>query len=109
MKAMKLAMVTILISSTMVCLANVDGISPKPKKACNITLIEALHNPGLVAAMRAQLDPGFLNNSQLVYIVEVTYEGIVYRIRGTDIQWRLFFTPKWKIKSKIKPTFTTKD
>jgi hypothetical protein len=109
MKALKLAMVAILIASTMVCLANADGISSKPKKTCSITLIKALHNPGLVAAMRAQLDPGFLNNSQLVYIAEVTYEGIVYRIRGTEIQWRLFFYPKWKIKIKIKPTFTTKD
>ena len=108
MKAMKLAMVAILIASTVDCLANVDGISAKPKKVVNTTLIKALHNPGLVAAMQAQLDPSFLNNNQLVYTAEVTYEGVLYRITGTEIQWKLFFKPKWKVKSEIKPTFKTK-
>jgi len=107
MKAMKLAMVAILIACTTVCLASADEIKAKPKKVINTTLVRALHVPGLVAAMHAQLDPGFLNNNQLVYTVDVNYNGVVYRITGTEIQWKLFFSPKWKIKSEIKPTFTT--
>jgi hypothetical protein len=109
MKAMKLAMVAVLIASTMVCLANADGFKAKPKKVYNITLVKALHDPGLVAAMQSQIDPGFLSNNQLVYTVEVTYNGALYRITGTAFHWRMFFTPKWKIKSDIKPTFTTRD
>jgi hypothetical protein len=100
-------MVAILIASTTVCLANADGFKKKPNAVYNITLVKALHNPGLVAAMYAQLDPSFLNNNQLVYTVEVTYKGDLYRITGTQIQWKLFFRPKWKIKSEIKPVFGT--
>lgn len=107
MKALKLAMVAILIASTMVCLANADGFKTKPKKVYNITLVKALHIPGLPAAIHAQVDPGFLNNNQLVYTVDVTLDGTVYRITGTEIQWKLFFRPKWKIETEIKPVFGT--
>ena len=109
MKAMKLTMVAILIASTMVCLANADGFKAKPKKVYNITLVKALHVPGLVAAMHDQIDPGFLNNNQLVYTAEVIYNGALYRITGTTIHWKMFFTPKWKIKTDIKPKFSAKD
>ena len=107
MKALKLAMAAILIASTMVCLANADGFKTKPKKVYNITLVKALHKPALVAAMHAQLDPGFLNNNQQVYVQEVTYNGALYRISGTYYQWKMFFSPKWKIAKEAKPVFKT--
>lgn len=109
MKAMKLALVAILIASTAVCFANADGFHGKPNKVISCTLAKALTDPGLVAAMHAQLNPDFLNNNQLVYTVNVYYGGNLYRISGSEIQWRLFFNPKWKVKTEIKPTFTTKD
>jgi hypothetical protein len=108
MKAMKLAMVAILIASTMVCLANADGFKAKPKKVYNITLVKALHDPGLVAAMKSQLDPGFLKIDQEVYAVEVNYNSTLYRITGTRAQWIFFFKPHWLIKNDIKPGFGTR-
>jgi hypothetical protein len=108
MKAMKLAMVAILIASTVVCMANADGFKPKPKKAYTITLIKARHIPGLVAEMRAQLNPGFLLLEQPVYTQDVIYNGALYRITGTRAQWLLFFGHPKKIKQDIKPEFTTR-
>ena len=102
MKALKLAMVAILISSTVVCLANADGYKPKPKKAVNISLIKARHMPALAAEMKAQLNPGFLLIEQQEYTQQVIYNGILYRVTGTRAQWLAFFGPPWKIKCKVK-------
>lgn len=74
MKAIKLAIVSILIAGTMVCLANVDGWGIKHKAVYNLTLIKAPTIPGLAVA----------------------------------IEWRLCFYPNWKVKSEIKPVYTTK-
>jgi hypothetical protein len=107
MKALKLTMIAALIACTMVALASTDGgMTAKPKKVVNTTFVKAIHTPGLLYAMQTQLNPGFLNNNQLIYTVNVTYDGILYRITGTSAQWKAFFCPKLKIKSEIKPSFT---
>ena len=105
MKALKLAMVAILITSTMACLAGIDGIKPKPKKAYTISLLKARHIPGLVAAMHAQIDPRFLYNDPPVYTAEVTYNGAVYRITVTLAQWVAFFFLKHLLAKEVKPVF----
>ena len=108
MKALKLAMVAILIASTVVCLANADGIKSKPKHVYNVTLVKALSIPGLPAAMKAQVDFGFLKLEQPTYTVEVELNRDLYRITGTRAQWLMFYKPHW-IKSEIKPVFGTKN
>ena len=108
MKAMKLAMVAILIASTVVCMANADGFKAKPKHVYTLSLVKALHQPGLVAAMKAQLDAGFLKLDKEFYTVEVTYNGDLYKITGTRAQWIMFFRPTWLIKNEIKPGFGTR-
>jgi hypothetical protein len=100
MKALKLAMVAVLIASTVVCLAGIDGIKPKPKKVITMTLLKARHIPDLVATMHAQLDPSFLFKPQKVYTQEVTHKGALYRITGTYDQWRVFFYPNGKYPKK---------
>lgn len=96
MKTLKYALVAVLIACTMVSLASNDGFKLKPKKVVNCTLMKAISDPGLVVAMYQQLDPGFLNNNQLVYTESVTYNGNIYRVTGTYDQWKLFFSGKWK-------------
>jgi hypothetical protein len=96
MKTLKYALVALLVVSTMVSLASDDGFKVKPKKVVSCTLLKAIHTPGLAIAMYQQLDPGFLNNNQLVYTESVTYNGTLYRITGSYDQWKMFFSGKWK-------------
>jgi hypothetical protein len=46
--------------------------------------------------MYLQLDPSFLNVYEQLYVVEVTYNGTVYRILGSRHSWISFFRLKWK-------------
>ena len=108
MKALKLAMVAILIASTVVCLANADGFTTKPKHVYNVTLVKALSIPGLPAAMKAQVDYGFLKIEKPVYTVEVKLNGDLYRITGTRAQWLAVYKPIG-IQVEIKPEFKTKN
>jgi hypothetical protein len=106
MKALKLAMVAVLIACTTVCLASTDGIKEKPNHVYNVTLLKALSIPGLADAIMEQVDFGFLKVEAPTYTVEVTLERDLYRITGTRAQWLAFYKPIW-IKSEIKPAFGT--
>lgn len=93
MKTLKFAVIALIVAFTMVSLANADDFKSKPnfKKVVNITLTKALENPGLEAAMYAQIDENdVLNAPNYVLIFEVNYEGSVYRITGTRPQWLRF-------------------
>jgi hypothetical protein len=67
-----------------------DGWSGK-KLIVNISLKNALTIPGLVTAMKDQLDPSFLKVEQEVYVVRVRYGNTIFRITGTHAEWRAFF------------------
>jgi hypothetical protein len=63
--------------------------------------------PGLPAAIKAQVSPGFLKLEAPTYTVDVKLKGDLYRITGTRAQWLNFYRPVW-IKSEIKPVFKLK-
>jgi hypothetical protein len=100
MKALKLAMVAVLMAS--VCLASSDGHKKISNRVVYVSFEKAIQNPGLKAAMQLQLNPGFLVNDQEVYTVSVNYKRITYKITGTKEQWKMFFTPKWHLKKTVK-------
>lgn len=94
MKSLKLAVVATLVAFAMVSVASADDFKAKPKpiKVINLTIEKALTIPGLVTAMFAQLDKDdFLNGTQHTYIADVTYNGALYRISGSVLQWARFF------------------
>ncbi len=99
MKTLKLFLVATILTCSVVNLAYADGIiKEKPKKVCNIVFAKAVQDPNLVLAMKAQLNPGFLELSKPLYLVEVRYNGAIYRILGSRQQWVSFF---WHIKLEM--------
>lgn len=91
MKTLKIALIALILASTLAGMANADGFKSKPMKATNITYQEAIKNPGLKTAMKLQLDPGFLNTIEQLYVVEVTYNQVLYHILGSRQSWISFF------------------
>jgi hypothetical protein len=94
MKTLKFALIAALVACTMVSLSYADGFTgkPKPIKVVNLTLEKAVQIPGLVVAMYQQIDKDdFLNNTHLILVAEVVYQGTLYRISGSFEQWVLFF------------------
>ena len=94
MKTLKFALIAAIVACTMVSLASADGFHEKPKlvRVVNLTLEKAMQNPGLVAAMYAQIDKSeILNSPARVYTAEVTYQGTIYRITGSIDKWVRFF------------------
>jgi hypothetical protein len=103
MKTLKLALFATLVAFAMASVASADGVNnlPKPVKVMNISLEQAMHYPGLVAAMYVQIDKkSFLHNPSLIYTAEVTYSGILFRISGTREEWLRFFNMKI-----VQPTY----
>ena len=97
MKTLKFALIAVLVACTMVSLSYADGLKekPKPLKVVNLSLEKAIHVPGLIVAMYAQIDEHeLLKNIQQVYIAEVTFQSTLYRISGTFAQWTRFFRMK---------------
>jgi hypothetical protein len=99
MKTLKLMLVALFIASAAVCSANADGFQGKPKKSVNITFANAIQNRELVKTMYLQIDPGFLDSYQQLYLVEVTHNNVVYRILGSRQSWINFFRIKWRFPS----------
>jgi hypothetical protein len=99
MKIVKLLLITTLLTYTAVNVANADGFTVQKtvKRAYNISLNNALKDPGLVASMRQQL------NIHILYFymgpsltVEVYYQKNTYHITGTREQWLEFFHTQGK-------------
>jgi hypothetical protein len=93
MKAMKLVLVAILVAGTMACLATTETKMGNAKKVVHTTLVKALQDTGLKAAMQAQLNPGFLGNDFDFYTATVIYRNVIYKITGTKAEWKAFFAP----------------
>ena len=97
MKTLKFALIAALVACTMVSLSYADGLKekPKPMKVMNLTLEKAIHVPGLIVVMYAQIDEDeLLKNIQHTYVAEVTFQNTLYRISGTLAQWTRFFRLK---------------
>ena len=97
MKTLKFALIAAVVACTMVSLSYADGLKEKPKsmKVVNLSLEKAIHVPGLILAMYAQIDEDeLLKNIQHTYVAEVTFQNTLYRISGTLGQWTKFFRMK---------------
>ena len=97
MKKLSYLVVAMVIAVATISAANADGFH-SPKQLISVTFVKALQIPGLSAAMNAQLDESMLNTNARVYVVNVSFNGKVYRITGTYNQWYHFFHPLWKTK-----------
>jgi hypothetical protein len=93
MKTLKFTLIALIVATAMVNQAAADEFRSKPKKAVSITFDRAVKNPGLVAAIFDQVDPGFLNRIEQLYVIEVTYNGALYRILGSRQSWLKLFRP----------------
>ena len=102
MKTLKFALIAMFLATALVNQAASDGFKTKPKKAINMTFDRAIKNPELVTVMHAQIDPEFLNTIEQLYVVEVDYRGIVYRILGSRQSWIQFLRPKPIRQAKFK-------
>ena len=93
MKTLKLALVATLVAFVMVNVASADGIKEKPKftKRVNISIENAVQNTGLAIAMHEQISPTILNFPMPPITAEVKYNGAIYRISGSRLQWIRFF------------------
>jgi hypothetical protein len=97
MKSLKFVVIAVLLTFSVVNIAKSDGFGTikAPKNVISITLQQAVQNPGLVVAMKDQLNPGFLNSNQQYYTVSVNYMQYTFKITGTYQEWKSFFSPKW--------------
>jgi hypothetical protein len=94
MKTLKVVLVATMVAFVMVAAANADGFKSKPKftNKVNITIENAVKNPGLVAAMYDQLNENVIGPLGLPpFIFDVKYNGTIYRISGNRAQWIHFF------------------
>jgi hypothetical protein len=91
MKTLKVILIATFFAFAMVSVASAAGIHAKPKKAMNITFDNAVHKPGLSIAMYDQVVPGFLNNYQQLYLLNVVYDGVLYRILSSREECLTFF------------------
>ena len=94
MKTLKFTLIALIVASTLISAANADDFRGKPKKVAQITFASAVKNPDIVAAIFDQVDPGFLNRIEQLYVVEVTYNGILYKILGSRQSWLKLFRPE---------------
>ena len=107
MKTLKLALVATLVAFAMISVSRADEFKAKPKfkKMVTVTIEQAVQDPGLTAAMYAQLNPAdVLYFPSLPYYGEVKYNGAIYRISGTRTQWIRFFN-----KIGVRPVYQNKE
>ena len=95
MKSLKFALIAAIVACTMVSLARDGRTNTEPRKVAVISFSQAIQNPGLVVAIYQQVDPGFLNNYVQNALVDVVYNGTLYRISGTYENWVSFFNNRW--------------
>jgi hypothetical protein len=99
MKTLKLALVATVVAFAMVTVTYADDFQSKvkPTKVIILSLDKVMSVPGLAGAILIQVNPAdFLGGTQLVYVAQVNYNGAIYRISGTLMQWLNFF----KLKDK---------
>ena len=91
MKTLRFALIAAILSFAMISYAG-NKQSPPAKKIVHITLAQALTEPGLVAAMYAQLNMSFLKLEQPgFYSATVKYTNCIYKIYAPRQAWIRFF------------------
>jgi len=95
MKTLKFTLIAAIVACTMISPAYADGGAQEKKankKIVNINYEKAITNPGLVTAMYQQVSMDDLLHSQgHILVIDVLYQGNIYRIKGTLDQWFRFF------------------
>jgi len=100
MKTTKLILVATLMAIASFSFAQTRSIATRievqaiPQHSLCITLSAAMHIPGLVSAMYAQVNTSFLAGDQQIYTVTVKYNKNVYHVSGSRDQWLRFFRQK---------------
>ena len=76
-----------------------DQNQPEPTLSTKISFKVAIRNQPLVNAMKAQLEPSFLEGPyyQRVYTVKVKLSKVVFLIQGTRTEWKDFFNGHFPI------------
>ena len=103
MKTIKVALITVILSFSMVTFANNinsnlnNYITQPSKNIINLSFEQAIQNPGLVIAMYKQVHIDFRSVSANRHTISayVVYMNYNIRITGTYAQWRNFFRSKW--------------
>ena len=98
MKTTKVILVAVLMAFAAIGFSQTDhNIKPAPTSQLSVILpfYKAMQNAQLVSAMRAQLNPSFLQtNARRVYTVPVRYKHSIIFVTGTLNQWKRFFRIK---------------
>jgi len=96
MKTTKVLLITVLMAFAAVTFAQSESPQfltkkPPPVLSTEISISSAMQNPGLLAAMNAQVDPSILESNARIYTVPIKYRKVVYFVSGTRGQWMKFF------------------
>lgn len=95
MKSLKVVMIAAIVAITMVGAANADSFSGSNKtigKVINISLQQAMSNPGLVVAISQQVTiDEVLKSPSVIFTAKVSYKNYTFMISGLHDQWILFF------------------
>jgi hypothetical protein len=94
MKKVRFALIAVIVACTMISTVKADGIKSSPRKSVSMTFDRAIKDPGLVATIYDKVDPSFLNRIEQLYIVEVVYKNVVYKILGSRQDWLRLFRPQ---------------
>ena len=97
MKTTKVILVAVLMAFAAIGFSQTNHnfkAAPTPQSSVLVPFNNAMHNAQLVSAMRAQLDPSFLQKTARVYTVPVRYKHSIIYVSGTLNQWRRFFSIK---------------
>lgn len=104
MKTLRIALVAVVLTCTMVSLARAEDYTTKPRVIGLqvITLEKAMQIPGLAAAIYQQVNLNeILGNHNQVYVATVKYRGVYYKVSGTRDEWLKYF---WRTrKPPIRP------
>jgi hypothetical protein len=93
MKTLKLVLIAIILSVGITSMP-AQG-QPKAYKVINMSLQNAIQDPGLLIAMHAQLTIDFIKvDKPGLYYAYVSYNKNIYRIYGPHREWVWFFQIK---------------
>jgi hypothetical protein len=96
MKTLKLVLIAAFFATALISQASADKTNIRAEfPGVSLTFDRAIQNHALVVTMYAQLDPEFLGRYQQLYVVNVFYNGMHYKILGSRQDFVSFFSNKW--------------
>lgn len=102
MKTTRLIAIALILGISSLGFAQTKTTAPDPDaQSMVIQLKKALHNRTLVNAMKAQLNPRFLQEDKPSYTVAVRYSHKIVYVNGTYNEWKRFFGSKLDEDSQI--------